>query len=467
MTAIVRASKERGRRLSMKWSAGLAIAVVCLAGCQTPRGPSDPFLRTTVPPPQTGQFAPPPALYYQPGVAATPGVAPAYGGAATPTVPAYSAPAANYVAPPPATYGAPPAATPDSMPATPSSTTPANRYAPPGQFNYPQSSIDRAKAVSPSLAAGQGTGPTLARNPAARSRLVGGPQGGSPATGTAMASNQDPGAVSDPSGQSATAAPAVAIVPPLTASGVQQALYVQAAGDADAAGDSSTSAAPTIRMVASDAPDSRFSGAAAGESVDDGAGAADADGARSSNGAQLSDSAQLPSGAAAAIAPPTAIASASVPEITDLPAATGSDTLRAYGTSRSRLVFTRANRPVSPSSTAVSAAKETGGGATAADGVPSVARAAGARRSSYAVADNYGTLYGKLEYSQARRQWKLRYIPIDGQTDNYGGSVLLSDANAVENFHPGDFVVVRGQVDSAGSKQGFSPGYDVRQIAAQ
>ncbi|MDZ7617026.1 MAG: hypothetical protein U1E05_08480, partial [Patescibacteria group bacterium] len=42
----------------------------------------------------------------------------------------------------------------------------------------------------------------------------------------------------------------------------------------------------------------------------------------------------------------------------------------------------------------------------------------------YGFDPSYAWLRGRLEYSQVDRRWKLRYIPVDGNTDQYGGSVV-------------------------------------------
>lgn len=86
----------------------------------------------------------------------------------------------------------------------------------------------------------------------------------------------------------------------------------------------------------------------------------------------------------------------------------------------------------------------------------------------YAHAPDYRTLRGQLEYSQSLRQWKLRYIPIDGPTDSYGGSVILADSPALASFQPGDLVAVRGALAAAGAASGgFSPRYQLEAIAPQ
>jgi hypothetical protein len=83
----------------------------------------------------------------------------------------------------------------------------------------------------------------------------------------------------------------------------------------------------------------------------------------------------------------------------------------------------------------------------------------------YQYDPSYTSLSGRLEYSASARQWKLRYIPIDGPTDQFGGSVLLSDATRLEGFKPGDFVSVHGAIAAAAQNaRGFSPRYDLNQI---
>lgn len=83
----------------------------------------------------------------------------------------------------------------------------------------------------------------------------------------------------------------------------------------------------------------------------------------------------------------------------------------------------------------------------------------------YAHAADYGTLRGQLEYSQSLRQWKLRYIPIDGLTDAYGGSVVLSAVAGMKSYRPGDLVVVRGSlVGGSAASSGISPRYELEAI---
>ncbi len=101
----------------------------------------------------------------------------------------------------------------------------------------------------------------------------------------------------------------------------------------------------------------------------------------------------------------------------------------------------------------------------------SVARAETRESSSqrYDFLRDYSTLRGRLEYSEIRDQWKLRYIPIDGKTDEFGGSVVLGDKDLLESYEPGDYVVVEGRMGNTRSRSGlgYAPKYDVSRIHRQ
>ena len=73
---------------------------------------------------------------------------------------------------------------------------------------------------------------------------------------------------------------------------------------------------------------------------------------------------------------------------------------------------------------------------------------------TYGFDANYAWLQGQLEYSDATKQWKLRYVPINGPTDRYGGSVVLGPTPALAGYKAGDFVSVKGQVASGSTGQG-------------
>jgi hypothetical protein len=82
----------------------------------------------------------------------------------------------------------------------------------------------------------------------------------------------------------------------------------------------------------------------------------------------------------------------------------------------------------------------------------------------YGYAPDYRTLRGQLEYSLAERRWKLRYIPIDGDTDSHGGSVVLID-NPPSEFQAGDFVTIKGDLTGDTAVGEFAPKYQVSKIA--
>ncbi|MBX7166457.1 MAG: hypothetical protein K1X74_08905 [Pirellulales bacterium] len=97
---------------------------------------------------------------------------------------------------------------------------------------------------------------------------------------------------------------------------------------------------------------------------------------------------------------------------------------------------------------------------------PVVAAAEPSGRFSHA--DDYSLLEGRLEYSQKSRQWKLRYIPLDGVTDGYGGSVNLGESSALADYQEGDFVVVRGEVKAPpANARSFAPQFEVASVARQ
>ncbi len=87
------------------------------------------------------------------------------------------------------------------------------------------------------------------------------------------------------------------------------------------------------------------------------------------------------------------------------------------------------------------------------------------RGETYGFDPGYAWLHGRLEHSQVEGQWKLRYIPLDGQTDQYGGSVVLSEDSPVAGHQPGEFVSVAGAIASPlGKQDGFAPVYRAARI---
>jgi len=77
----------------------------------------------------------------------------------------------------------------------------------------------------------------------------------------------------------------------------------------------------------------------------------------------------------------------------------------------------------------------------------------------------YRVLQGKLQYAHSSGDWKLRYIPIDGQTDDYGGSVQIVNPELLDEFQPGDYVRVQGRIVATGADHGsFAPRYTIASI---
>ena len=90
-----------------------------------------------------------------------------------------------------------------------------------------------------------------------------------------------------------------------------------------------------------------------------------------------------------------------------------------------------------------------------------------ARASSgrFGWADDYSRLRGQLEYLESDGRWKLRYIPVDKKVDEFGGSVVISDAGRLSGYERGDFVEVRGRiVEDAEEGKDFAPVYEISSI---
>ncbi len=411
----------------------LGIAALGLAGCQMNRNPSDPFMRTTVPPPATGQIAPAAGDYYTPppGSPIAPGAVggpstfmapppPAGAPLASPqTTPLSPPPAYN---PPPPAYGQPPAYSQPPASTQPGSAPPAappSKYQPQGGFNFQQTSAD-PKGASDSQSASVPAATGSAAN------------GGS----VVQASN------TAPAGASGTLA--------TTDSATQPAVV----GDSAPAGDT-TAGSPANNASAGQT--AQAGGAATIRIVDS---------QPAEVGATVASQAAEPVADSTVAGPPVRLTVGQpVKEITDLPQSASSDAPRMYGAPRSRLVF---GRPTTGTATAGLGATSGGAVAHTVERPASDAKAASDAAVTYGVEGNYEKLHGRLEYSQSARQWKLRYIPIDGQTDQYGGSVVLSDSPTLHDLHAGDFVAASGRLTMAdGVKRGFSPQFDAQQIIPQ
>ena len=83
----------------------------------------------------------------------------------------------------------------------------------------------------------------------------------------------------------------------------------------------------------------------------------------------------------------------------------------------------------------------------------------------YGHADDHSWLKGRLEYSQARRRWKLRYIPIDGEADRFGGSVILRKTSLLSGYERGESVELKGRLANVAKTAGdYAPDYEITQI---
>jgi hypothetical protein len=85
---------------------------------------------------------------------------------------------------------------------------------------------------------------------------------------------------------------------------------------------------------------------------------------------------------------------------------------------------------------------------------------------SYGYDPDYKTLRGKLEYSVASRRWKLIYLPPDGPIDEFGGSVVLPDANQLAGFEAGDYVTASGTFSAPTAAVG-APMFAIQRIKRQ
>ena len=87
---------------------------------------------------------------------------------------------------------------------------------------------------------------------------------------------------------------------------------------------------------------------------------------------------------------------------------------------------------------------------------------------SFGYDRNYSWLKGKLEYARSADRWKLRYIPIDAASDEYGGSVVLPSDSKLAGFQHGDFVKVEGTLGTRDEQTGdYAPQYRVASVKKQ
>ena len=380
----------------MKWIWAVALGAVVMTGCRTAEPTTNPFLRTTVPPPGTGQ-----------GVVVTPGEPYAQG--ITPPVVTSPAPPPVTTQPVPVTPG--PAAPPPMVAPPPPVTPQGERFHPPGgSYLYHQSS--NARAAPPTTVAAAGT--ALPAQAAAPTTTSGYPvqQVGH----TAIAASVPP----TPPAATLRATVGNSRADPAPS---QAAIQVPA-----------TATTSTLRIVGESATNATVNTSARQPPATSAAGAAPA--ANQPAFRVVASGSQATVGSTARGASPATVPSGSAMTIS---------TSAGRSSSTARFVAPQAGSPV------VQAAFQPAGPAAA--------------RSDFSHADDYSTLRGRLEYLASTRQWKLRYIPIDGQTDTYGGSVVLAQTPALNAFKSGDLVEVHGALSAQAS--GFSPHYQLHSIQPQ
>jgi hypothetical protein len=65
-------------------------------------------------------------------------------------------------------------------------------------------------------------------------------------------------------------------------------------------------------------------------------------------------------------------------------------------------------------------------------------------------APDYSWLSGQVEYSRLSMGWRLRYASVD-EEDRYGGSVTLSENRDLDRLKDGQYILVRGHLNSSGT----------------
>ncbi len=91
---------------------------------------------------------------------------------------------------------------------------------------------------------------------------------------------------------------------------------------------------------------------------------------------------------------------------------------------------------------------------------PSTDEAGGDSSASYAHDPQYRWLQGRLDYSEDKQRWRIRYRPVE-EPDDWGGALWIADTQALEGFQAGDFVAVQGSLVDVGAPD---PEYQVDRI---
>ena len=91
----------------------------------------------------------------------------------------------------------------------------------------------------------------------------------------------------------------------------------------------------------------------------------------------------------------------------------------------------------------------------------------GTGQQAYAYGASYEWLQGRLEYSAVHGYWTLRYMPLGGPSDSFGGHVVIANSDVLAGYHPGDFVTVQGQLVALGADPSLGVAYSVYTIQRQ
>ena len=415
-----------------RWLANLCVLTLAV-GCS---GQSNPFMRTTVPPPATGAGAPSDPYYNNSGGAQPPSVV-------VPQTTPMPGPTSTVPAVPP----------------------PGTRYSAPGGYNFPQGSVIHRKAVDPAPNDYRAGASAIARAARPRNLLT------QPPSETAVAGAREPSQEPSESESKFTSGS--------TETGIVVTGYSAEETPVERAIPVTSTRMPTVKPIEPAVRNAEPQTPVATLAIE----------SRSDNATDLG------SASVRIVTPePTETASNVEPADTSMSA---TSTVMPFKT-------TAATLTVAPSTTAATATLAMNAGpkasssaanprrfyfdrksrpdaqpaAYAAGGNEKVVFAGGASVTglgsgpegapAYSHHNGYTWLRGKLEYSTAGRRWKLRYIPIDGQTDQFGGSVVLPNSPQLEQFHAGDMVTLEGTVGNSPAEHGsFSPLYELRAIKPQ
>ena len=81
---------------------------------------------------------------------------------------------------------------------------------------------------------------------------------------------------------------------------------------------------------------------------------------------------------------------------------------------------------------------------------------------------SYATLRGQLQYYPQTGYWGVRYIPLQGAPDHYGGVAVISNPEILGGLQPGEFLLIQGFIEPHDNGDGtFVPSYTVQGIQRQ